>query len=162
MRGKIVFEEHIAIQETLEQTRAFAGDSGRLDQFIRQVLDIGDERLEIMESTGIEFAILSLNSPGIQAVLDTRQAINLAKKANDHLAEAVARHPDRFAAFAALPMQDPDAASEELRRCVEQLGFKGAMVNGFTQRERADSAIYYDLPEYRDFWAQVAALDVRF
>lgn len=162
MRGKIAFEEHIAIPETLEQTRAFAGDSARLDQFTRQVLDIGEERLQIMESSGIEFAILSLNSPGIQAVLDTHQAIDLAKKANDHMAAAVARHPERFAAFAALPMQDPDAASDELRRCVEQLGFKGAMVNGFTQKERPDSAVYYDLPEYRGFWGEVASLDVPF
>lgn len=162
MRGKIAFEEHIAIKETMEQTRSFATDSVRMNQFDRQILDVGDGRLEIMDKTGIEFAILSLNAPGIQAILDTRQAIDLAKKANDHIAEATARHPDRFGAFAALPMQDPDAAAEELRRCVEQLAFKGALVNGFTQRDRADSAIYYDLPEYRDFWAQVADLDVPF
>ncbi len=162
MRGKIAFEEHIAIKETMEQTRSFATDSVRMNQFDRQILDVGDGRLEIMDKTGIEFAILSLNAPGIQAILDTRQAIDLAKKANDHIAEATARHPDRLGAFAALPMQDPDAAAEELRRCVEQLAFKGALVNGFTQRDRADSAIYYDLPEYRDFWAQVADLDVPF
>lgn len=162
MRGKIAFEEHIAIQETLEQTRAFAGESTRLEQFTRQILDIGEERLEIMDRTGIEFAILSLNAPGIQAVLDIRRAIDLAKKANDRMAEAVTRYPGRFGAFAALPMQDPDAAAQELGRCVKDLGFKGAMVNGFTQRDRPDSAIYYDLPEYRGFWAQVAALDVPF
>ena len=162
MQGKIAFEEHIAIKETLAQTRAFAGESASLSEFNRRILDAGDQRLETMDKTGIEFAILSLNAPGIQAVLDTREAIDLAKKANERLAEAVARHPDRFAAFAALPMQDPDAAGEELRRCVEQLGFRGAMVNGFTQKECADSAIYYDLPEYRGFWAQVAALDVPF
>ncbi len=162
MQGKIAFEEHIAIQETLEQTRAFAGDSAQQHQFNRRILDVGDERLEIMDRTGIEFAILSLNAPGIQAVLDTRRAIDLAKKANDHMAAAVARHPERFGAFAALPMQDPDAAAQELRRCVEQLGFKGAMVNGFTQKDDPDSAIYYDLPQYRGFWAQVADLDVPF
>jgi 2,3-dihydroxybenzoate decarboxylase len=162
MRGKVAFEEHIAIEETLGQTRAFAGESDRLSQFNQQILDIGSQRLEIMDRTGIEFAILSLNAPGIQAVLDTRQAIDLARKANDHMAEAVARHPDRFGAFAALPMQDPAAAADELRRCVEQLGFKGAMVNGFTQKGSADSALYYDLPEYRRFWAQLAELDVPF
>ncbi len=162
MRGKIAFEEHVAIEETLEQTHVFARDSASLDRFNRQILGVGGERLEIMDETGIEFAILSLNAPGIQGIPDTRQAIYLAKKANDRMAEAAASHPDRFGAFAALPMQDPDAAADELRRCVEQLGFKGAMVNGFTQKERPDSAIYYDLPEYRSFWAQVAALDVPF
>ena len=162
MRGKIAFEEHFAVEETMEQTRVFAGDSSRLSEFNRQVVEIGDLRLAIMDKTGIEFAILSLNAPGIQSVLQTREAIELAKRTNDHLAEAVARHPDRFGAFAALPMQDPDAAASELRRCVRQLGFKGAMVNGFTQKDQPDSALYYDLPQYRGFWAEVAALDVPF
>jgi 2,3-dihydroxybenzoate decarboxylase len=162
MRGKIAFEEHMAIEETLEQTLAFAGDSARLDLFNRQILDIGAERLEIMDKTGIEFSILSLNAPGIQAVLDTGRAIELARKANDKMADAVAKHPRRFGAFAALPMQDPDAAAAELTRCVKELGFKGAMVNGFTQKDTPDSAIYYDIPEYRSFWSTVAELDVPF
>jgi 2,3-dihydroxybenzoate decarboxylase len=162
MRGKIAFEEHVAIPETLEETRAFAGESKRLTDFNRQILDMGSERLEIMDKTGIEFAILSLNAPGIQSVLDTRRAIELARKANDRMAEAVTKHPKRFAAFAALPMQDPDAAAAELTRCVEELGFKGCMVNGFTQKDSPDSAIYYDIPEYRSFWATVSRLDVPF
>jgi 2,3-dihydroxybenzoate decarboxylase len=162
MRGKIAFEEHMAIEETLEQTRAFAGDSAHLNRFNRQILEIGAERVEIMDKTGIEFAILSLNAPGIQGVLDTKRAIELSRKANDRMAEAVVKYPSRFAAFAALPMQDPDAAAAELARCVKELGFKGAMVNGFTQKDTPDSAIYYDIPEYRGFWAAVAELDVPF
>ena len=72
------------------------------------------------------------------------------------------RHPGRYLALAALPMQDPIAAGEELKRCVNELGFKGALVNGFTQRDVADSAFYYDIPEYRDFWQVVSDLDVPF
>lgn len=82
------------------------------------------------------------------------------RKANDHLAQAVARHPHRYAALAALPMQDPDAAAAELARCVGTLGFKGAMIYGFAQRDVADSAIYFDTSEYRGFWATVAGLGV--
>jgi 2,3-dihydroxybenzoate decarboxylase len=59
-------------------------------------------------------------------------------------------------------MQDPDAASRELTRCVKELGFKGALVNGFTQKDVPDSAIYYDIPEYRSFWSTVSQLDVPF
>ena len=162
MDGKIVFEEHMALQETLEDTRIFAGGSGKWDEFARQILDVGDERLARMNKNGIEFAILSLNAPGIQAIQDPNEAIALAERANDHLAEAVAKHLDRFAGFAALPMQDPDAASEELIRSVRDLGFKGALVNGFTQKDVPDSAIYYDIPEYRSFWATVSELDVPF
>lgn len=162
MKGKIAFEEHMAIPETLEETKAFAGDSGQWDDFTRQILDMDDERLEIMDKTGIEFAILSNNAPGVQGILDTNEGVEVAKKANDAMAEAVARHPDRYAAFAALPMHNPDVASEELTRCVKELGFKGAMVNGFQQKDVEDSAIYYDIPEFRSFWGTVSELDVPF
>ena len=162
MKGKIAFEEHMAIPETLGETRSFAGDSGRWDDFTRQILDMGSRRLDDMDETGIEFALQSLNAPGIQGILDTAEAIRVAKKGNDTIAEAMARHPDRYGGLAALPMQDPDAASAELTRCVKELGFRGAMVNGFTQKDVPDSAIYYDIPEYRTFWATVSELDVPF
>jgi len=162
MKGKIAFEEHMAIEETLGETKPFAGESGKWDEFTEEILDVDARRIAYMDRAGIGLAILSLNAPGIQAILDPDEAIAVAHKANDRLARAVADHPDRYRAFAALPMQDPHAAAEELRRCVTELGFKGAMVNGFTQREVADSALYYDLPEFRDFWAVVAELDVPF
>ena len=162
MKGKIVFEEHMAIPETLGDTKAFAGDSGKWEEFERQILDMGNERLELMDKTGIEFSILSNNAPGVQGILDTNEAIDVSRKANDAMAEAVAKHPKRYGAFAALPMQDPDAASEELTRCVKDLGFYGAMVNGFTQKDVPDSAIYYDISEYRSFWATVSNLNVPF
>ena len=98
----------------------------------------------------------------MQSILDVDEAIAVAQKANDTMADAVRRHPGRYLALAALPMQDPNAAGDELRRCVSELGFKGAMVNGFTQRGEPDSAIYYDIPEYRDFWQVVSGLDVPF
>ncbi len=160
MHGKIGFEEHMAIPETLEQTRPFAAESDIWETFRRQILDVDDERLEGMDKNGIEYAILSLNAPGVQAILETDRAIDIARKGNDAMAAAVTRHPKNFGAFAALPMQDPDAASAELTRCVKEMGFKGAMINGFTQKDVPDSAIYYDIPEYRSFWATVAALDV--
>ena len=162
MKGKIAFEEHMAIPETLGETRSFAGDSGRWGDFTRQILDMGSRRLDDMDETGIEFALQSLNAPGIQGILDTSEAIRVARKGNDTIAEAMARHPDRYGGLAALPMQDPDAASAELTRCVRELGFKGAMVNGFTQKDVPDSAVYYDVPEYRSFWATVSELDVPF
>jgi 2,3-dihydroxybenzoate decarboxylase len=143
MKGKIAFEEHMAIEETLAQTKDFAGDSGRFDEFS-------------------ELALLSLNAPAVQAILDRDEAVAVAVKANKRMAKAVNDHPDRYRALAALPMQDPEAAADELKRCVNELGFKGALVNGFTQRDVEDSAIYYDVAEYRDFWAVVSDLDVPF
>ena len=86
----------------------------------------------------------------------------MARRANDLLAEEVQKRPDRFQAFAALPMQDPELAIAELERCVKELGFRGALVNGFSQVGEPDNAVYYDLPQYRPFWAAVERLDVPF
>ncbi|HCD83605.1 MAG TPA: gamma-resorcylate decarboxylase, partial [Agrobacterium sp.] len=85
-----------------------------------------------------------------------------ARRANDVLAEECAKRPDRFLAFAALPLQDPDAATEELQRCVNDLGFVGALVNGFSQEGDGQTPLYYDLPQYRPFWGEVEKLDVPF
>src|SRR4029078_8066178 len=93
---------------------------------------------------------------------DVKRAIHVAREANDHLAAEVARRPDRFAGFAALPMQDPEAAAQELTRCVKELGFVGALVNGFSQAGTPDSALYYDLPQYRPFWRACEQLGVPF
>src|SRR5438477_2381981 len=100
MNGKVAFEEHMSLEETLEDSRSFAGGSGKWDEFARQILDIGDERLEGMERNGIDYTILSLNAPAVQAILDTRQAIETSRRANDRMAEAVIKHPDKFGAFA--------------------------------------------------------------
>jgi len=162
MNGKIAFEEHWSLLETLEGARGFVGGSSHWETFQRQILDLGDVRLREMDKNGIEYQIVSLNSPAVQAVLDTRKAIDLAKRANDKLAELVGKRPDRFAGFAALPMQDPEAAAAELTRCVKDFGFKGALVNGFSQKDKPDPNIYYDIPAYRGFWGQVSKLDVPF
>jgi 2,3-dihydroxybenzoate decarboxylase len=59
-------------------------------------------------------------------------------------------------------MQDPEAAAQELTRCAKDLGFVGALVNGFSQAGKPDSALYYDLPQYRPLWRVVADLGVPF
>ena len=116
-----------------------------------------------MDKHGIGVMILSLNAVAIQALWDTPRAIDLARQANDYLAGEIAKNPKRFQGFAALPMQDPEAAAGELERCVKDLGFKGALVNGFSQKDVEDSAVYYDLrPQYDAFWAMVEWLGVPF
>lgn len=163
MQGKIALEEHFAIADTAAGPKQFAGDGDDAwADLRRRLLDIHDLRLAEMDRHGIELAILSLNAPALQTITDAGVAVAVARKANDALAEEIARRPDRFAGFAALPMQDPDAAGEELVRCVKQLGFKGAFVNGFSETAAPPSAIYYDVAEYRPFWACVQELDVPF
>ncbi|MTI31401.1 amidohydrolase family protein [Xanthovirga aplysinae] len=162
MKGKIGFEETFAIKETLEFSRAFAGESGNWGNFSRQILDLDEERLEIMNKNGIEYALLSLNSPGVQAILNPDKAMRIAKKANDTLAYAISKYPQHYGGMATLPLHNPDMASEELIRCVKELGFKGIMVNGFQQIVHPDHVKFYDFPEYRSFWATVSELEVPF
>ena len=159
MSEKIALEEHFALPETLDDSKIYAAD-GLWPQLQTRLIDLDGERLLEMDRNGIVISVLSLNAPAVQAVTDTGRAIALARKANDSLAEAIARHPDRLAGFAALPMQDPEAASAELTRCIRELGFVGALVNGFSQA--GDTAHYYDDPRYLPFWAAVQDLDVPF
>jgi len=155
---KIALEEHFVIPETLNASYGALGGP----EFQRQLLDMGDGRIAEMERGGVEICILSLVGQGIQAIPDVTQAIAVARRANDHLAERVARYPKRFKGFAALPLQDPQAAAQELTRCVKELGFCGALVNGYSQIGSAGSVLFYDMPQYRDFWATVQQLDVPF
>jgi len=125
-------------------------------------MDIHERRLREMDDNGIELMFLSLNAPAVQAIPDEKRAAEVARKANDYLAEQVAKRPNRFQGLAALAMQDPDGAARELERCVKDLGFRGALVNGFSQTGDAGKVAYYDLPQYRPFWATVERLDVPF
>jgi predicted TIM-barrel fold metal-dependent hydrolase len=161
MKGKIGLEEHFAIPETLNDSAGFVPDD-HWPELKSRILDIHDRRLGLMDKHGMEMMILSLNAPAIQAIPDPRRADEMARRANDFLAEQVRRRPQRFQALAALPMQDPDLATSELERCVHELGFKGALVNGFSQIRDVDSVIYYDLPQYWPFWGVVEKLDIPF
>jgi 2,3-dihydroxybenzoate decarboxylase len=138
------------------------GDTGWAADVRRRLVDMQEERLPEMDRHGIERVILGLNSPAVQGILEPKRAVEVARRANDELARECAKRPDRFSGFAALPMQDPAAAAAEFARSVRDLGFKGAMVNGFTLRHTPDSAVYYDGPEYRPFWAMVEELGVPF
>lgn len=79
---------------------------------------------------------------------------------NDFLAAAIARHPSRYAGFAAVALQDPVEAAAELERAVTRLGFKGAMVNGYTNNGGAAAGSYLDEPRYWPFWEAASALGV--
>jgi predicted TIM-barrel fold metal-dependent hydrolase len=161
MKGKIALEEHFAIPETLQDSAGFVpGDYWK--ELSARILDIHDRRLREMDAHGIEMMLLSLNAPAVQAIPDIRKASEMARRANDYLATEVAKRPDRFQGFAALPMQDPEQAARELTRCITELGFKGALVNGFSQAGDGSEVLYYDLPRFRPFWAEVERLAVPF
>jgi gamma-resorcylate decarboxylase len=167
--GKIALEEHFY----LPSFEAYGADGSALDgagkahnyqpeYFASLQRRLGDISLwlEDMDRCGIERMVLSLTQPGIQGIPDRDIAVDTAKRMNDDLAEIVAAHPGRFAAFAAVALQDVRAAGDELERAVSQLGFKGALINGYSNIGDADTALYLDEPPVWDFWARVEALGV--
>lgn len=153
---KIALEEHFVTPElvsygsstsTVAKPQAWADASRRL-------LDFTDERLPQMDAHGIDMEVLSLNSPGIQAETDAATAVAKAITVNDFLAGVISERPTRFSGFAALPLQDPAAAADELERSVTQLGLHGGLVNAHTGGK------YLDHPAMRVVWERAEALNV--
>jgi 5-carboxyvanillate decarboxylase len=112
--------------------------SERATQIIERLLDLGERRIRHMDETGIDKAILSLTSPGVQPILDAEEARRIARRANDYLAEQVAARPDRYVGMTAVAPQDPKWSAEEIRRGAQELGFKGVLINSHTQGEYLD------------------------
>jgi len=140
VKGKVGLEEHFAIEDTLNDSKGFLPDDV-WPELRGRLIDIHDRRIAEMDRHGVEMMVLSLNAPAIQAILDPARADELARRANDFLAEQVRKRPDRFQGLAALPMQDPELAAKELARCVKDLRFKGALANGFSQLRDPDSML---------------------
>lgn len=158
---KIAVEEHFGVADIIDDSQKKLPQPG-WETLRAALLDLDGRLLPQMDAHDIDTSILSLTSPGIQAVADRQKAVEIARHANDFLAEVVARHPQRFQGLAAVPLQDPDAAAQEVIRCVRQLGFKGLCVNGFSQIDTDESSVYCDAPQYRPFWGEVEKLGVPF
>jgi len=158
MQGKVTLEDHFAIEATVSNSHRYGPHVW--GELRHRLLDFQEQRLRLMDEWGVEIMIVSLNSPGVQAIPDVKRAVEVARQANDVLADEVAKRPDRFVSVAALPMQDPETATRELQRCIRDLGFKGALVHGYTELD--GKPVHYDLPQYRPFWRAFEALDVPF
>lgn len=154
--GKIGLEEHFMVPEFVEYfEETYPNISPEIRKFGTSVLqDFGDRRLEVMDRNHVEFAVLSLAGPGVQYEKSAAVAIRRAKSVNDFLAAEVQKRPTRYGGFAHLAMHDAAEAAGELERCVRELGFHGALINGQTNGE------YLDLDKYSVFWERVSTLDV--
>jgi predicted TIM-barrel fold metal-dependent hydrolase len=120
--------------------------ASRFGKLIDQLCDLDEGRIATMDAAGIDMQVLSLHSPGVEQ-LDPTAAIDLARDTNDYLANAVCRHPDRFAGLAALPTMVPDMAVSELKRMVQEHGFKGAVINGHTRGRYLDDKFFWPILE---------------
>lgn len=103
--------------------------------------DVSEERLRLMDESGVDIQVLSLTSPSLHDL--GAESVALAKETNDHLAQAISTAPARFQGLAALPMPVPQEAARELERSVTSLGLQGAMLCGRTGEKNLD---------HKDFW----------
>lgn len=152
----ITLEEHVSTRGFLQAVDAH-NQRDLANEYIRTVreklVDLGAGRLADMDAGGIDMQVLSL-AGGDMDRLDSATATALATDVNDAMAAAVQAHPRRFAAFAAVNLQDPDSAARELERCIRRLRFLGVMVNGTTKGS------FLDAPRFTPFWEAAQALNV--
>jgi aminocarboxymuconate-semialdehyde decarboxylase len=86
-----------------------------------------DYREQVLREAGVDTQVITLTTPGTH-VEEPAMAVRLARLVNDAFAKVVAERSGRFVALATLPLNDPEASVTELRRCMTQLGFRGAML----------------------------------
>ncbi|NDZ17732.1 amidohydrolase [Variovorax sp. WS11] len=104
------------------------GESYRLNgvRYVGSPFMEAELRLARMAERGIDYQVLSPNPLTYLHFIPAKDAARYCQVHNDALAEVVRAHPERLGGLAALPIQSPDAAAEELQRAVKELGLLGA------------------------------------
>jgi predicted TIM-barrel fold metal-dependent hydrolase len=118
--------------------------------------DIGGQRIQDMQEGGIAMQILSLAGPVNCMQMEPEPGAALARDINNELKKAVDMHPDKFKALGELPFHAPEKAIQELRRCVKELGFVGAMMAGSV----GCTGKFLDDPEFDGLLTEFEELDV--
>ncbi|WP_188196196.1 amidohydrolase family protein [Nonomuraea sp. SYSU D8015] len=128
---KVDAYSHILPARYFERMRELAVDPDALKRWLElSALHDLDERLRIMDEFGDGYQqILTLSSPPIEMLAGPDESAALARLANESMLELCEKHPDRFPAFvASLPMNNPDAALDELAFAIDDLGARGVQV----------------------------------
>ncbi|MEI7256456.1 amidohydrolase family protein [Dickeya dadantii] len=105
-----------------------------------RLADLGEQRLALMDETGVDVQVLSLTTPGLNNLGE--HGVDLAQRANDLLAGAVRANPSRFQFLAALPFANAETAASELRRAVTALGARGAILYGRVGDKHLDDELF--------------------
>src|SRR4030088_3061439 len=121
---------HIMPPQLLKSMESLGASSGLVKRMaaVRELHDL-DARFRAMDAFGDYRQIFSIPNPPLETISTPAQGRELARIANDSMAEMVRRHPSRFPTFiAALPLHDVDSAMEELKRAIETLGARGIQI----------------------------------
>ncbi|CCF38153.1 hypothetical protein CH063_09313 [Colletotrichum higginsianum] len=113
----------------------------------KKLADIGPARLQDMASASVAMTVLS----HLQVIPEPEACTSI----NDDTYSKIVQHLDRYAAFALLPLNDPAKAATELRRCVQDLGFVGALTPN-----HLDDGSFFDSPRFYPLWEAAQELDV--
>jgi 2,3-dihydroxybenzoate decarboxylase len=154
MVRKIALEEHF-LSPGLEEywwPTVKGVEPKHANNLLARLTDFADMRLAAMDEAGIARSVLAIAGPGVQAERDPPIATQRARESNDFLAHEVQKRPGRYSGFAHLAMQDPHGAADEIERCMRELKFCGAMINGHTHGQ------YLDHPSLHPFWERAEAL----
>jgi predicted TIM-barrel fold metal-dependent hydrolase len=122
-----VFPHILPVKYIEAISKMHAGDfyNREVNEAVPTIYDL-DIRFRVMDKYGDMVQVLTLGAPPIEAIAEPKQAVDLARLANDEMAELVAKYPDRFAsAVASLPLNDIDATLEEIDRAIKDLHFRG-------------------------------------
>ena len=150
----ITLEEHFVTQDFLKATGAYANAATpEIAAMQPKLLDLGAGRIAAMDESGVDLQVLSLAAMQFDT-LDADTAVPLALDINDELAAAIEAHPGRLAGWALLAMKSPGKAAAELERCVQKLGFVGALLDGTTD------GLFLDDPRFLPVWESAASLGV--
>ena len=162
----ITIEEHYADQRIIDATAKYGDPSymTALPDKVRgaynhmrftgeKLTDVDTVRFDFMREQKVDVQVLSYTNP-VPDTVPSEEAVKICREANDILADMVKKHPDRFAAFATLPMADSTEAAKELERCVKEYGFVGALITGTYQGK------FYDDPMFFPIFEKAAELDV--
>lgn len=156
----VTLEEHVTFPELIRHLSTLPGvdlSSPERSPFLQglehQLSEVGDERLRSMDASGIDVQVLSVVGTGAE-ILDKTKGPDFAYLYNEVLSQKISKHPDRFAAFAHLPMTAPAAAADELERTVKEHNFKGALIKGMTQQH------FLDDPQFDPILSRAERLDV--
>ncbi len=132
-----------------------ASKAAGYSQAVPTLFDL-DTRFRIMDKYPDLLQVLTIATPPLEAIVKPEDAVELAKIANDEMAELVMKYPDRFvAAVAWLPLNDIDASLKEIDRTINDLRFRGIQMCTDINDKPLDSPefwpiyekmAYYDLP----------------
>jgi 2,3-dihydroxybenzoate decarboxylase len=133
-----------------------------IDDYKKGIIGIS-ERVRQAQEIGIGYTICSLTLPSVQQAGNHSSWLELARDANDWIADQIKGNRNKMGAFAVLSMHDPMQAADELRRCVMMYRFHGALLNDWQLEcgpNGEEKLLVFDGLEYDAFWAVCEELDV--